>query len=37
MIIDAGPLHAGPSTVIDLTGDQPEIVREGSGNVALLP
>ena len=33
MIIDAGPLHTGPSTVLDLTGDQPEIIREGSGNV----
>jgi tRNA threonylcarbamoyl adenosine modification protein (Sua5/YciO/YrdC/YwlC family) len=36
MIIDAGPLHTGPSTVIDLTGEQPEIVREGSGDVAPL-
>jgi tRNA threonylcarbamoyl adenosine modification protein (Sua5/YciO/YrdC/YwlC family) len=36
MIIDGGPFHSGPSTVIDLTGDQPEIVREGSGNVSTL-
>ena len=36
MIIDGGPFHTGPSTVIDLTGDQPEIVREGSGNVSTL-
>jgi tRNA threonylcarbamoyl adenosine modification protein (Sua5/YciO/YrdC/YwlC family) len=36
MIIDAGPIHTGPSTVLDLTGDQPEIVREGSGNVLPL-
>jgi tRNA threonylcarbamoyl adenosine modification protein (Sua5/YciO/YrdC/YwlC family) len=36
MIIDAGPLHTGPSTVIDLTGEQPEILREGSGDVAPL-
>jgi tRNA threonylcarbamoyl adenosine modification protein (Sua5/YciO/YrdC/YwlC family) len=36
MIVDAGPLHTGPSTVIDLTGDQPEILREGSGNVPAL-
>ena len=36
MIIDAGPLHTGPSTVIDLTGEQPEILREGSGNVPPL-
>jgi len=37
MIIDAGPFHTGPSTVIDLTGEQPEIVRQGSGDAALLP
>jgi tRNA threonylcarbamoyl adenosine modification protein (Sua5/YciO/YrdC/YwlC family) len=37
MIVDAGPLHTDPSTVIDLTGDQPEIVREGSGNVTTIP
>ena len=36
MIIDAGPLHTGPSTVIDLTGEQPEILREGSGTIAPL-
>jgi tRNA threonylcarbamoyl adenosine modification protein (Sua5/YciO/YrdC/YwlC family) len=36
LIIDAGPLHTGPSTVIDLTGEQPEVLREGSGNSALL-
>jgi tRNA threonylcarbamoyl adenosine modification protein (Sua5/YciO/YrdC/YwlC family) len=36
MIIDGGRFHTGPSTVIDLTGDQPEIVREGSGNVSTL-
>ena len=37
MIIDAGPFHTGPSTVIDLTGEQPEILRQGSGDAALLP
>ena len=36
MIIDAGPLHTGPSTVIDLTGEQPEVLREGSGTIAPL-
>jgi tRNA threonylcarbamoyl adenosine modification protein (Sua5/YciO/YrdC/YwlC family) len=36
MIVDAGPLHTGPSTVIDLTGEQPEILREGSGGVPAL-
>ena len=37
LIIDAGPFHTGPSTVIDLTGDQPEIVRQGSGDTATIP
>jgi len=36
MIVDAGPFHSTPSTVIDLTGEQPEIIREGSGNVSSL-
>jgi len=36
MIIDAGSFHSGPSTVIDLTGEQPEIIREGSGNVSSV-
>jgi len=36
MIIDAGLFHTGPSTVIDLTGDQPEILRQGSGDVATI-
>ncbi len=36
MIIDAGVFHTGPSTVIDLTGDQPEIIRQGSGDVPTL-
>ena len=36
LIIDGGLFHTGPSTVIDLTGDQPEIVRQGSGDVATI-
>jgi tRNA threonylcarbamoyl adenosine modification protein (Sua5/YciO/YrdC/YwlC family) len=36
MIIDGGPFHTGPSTVIDLTGDQPEIIRQGSGDVVTI-
>jgi tRNA threonylcarbamoyl adenosine modification protein (Sua5/YciO/YrdC/YwlC family) len=36
MIIDAGSFHTGPSTVIDLTGDQPEIIRQGSGDIPTL-
>ena len=36
LIIDAGPSHSTPSTVLDLTGEQPEIIREGSGNVSSV-
>jgi len=36
LIIDAGPFHSAPSTVLDLTGEQPEIIREGSGNVSSV-
>jgi tRNA threonylcarbamoyl adenosine modification protein (Sua5/YciO/YrdC/YwlC family) len=36
VIIDAGTLISEPSTVIDLTGDQPEIIRKGAGDVRVL-
>ena len=35
-VIDAGACASEPTTVIDLTGDAPEIVRLGRGDVALL-
>ncbi|MCU0387537.1 MAG: L-threonylcarbamoyladenylate synthase [Chitinophagaceae bacterium] len=31
IVIDAGPGGMVPSTIIDLTGDEPELVREGKG------
>jgi tRNA threonylcarbamoyl adenosine modification protein (Sua5/YciO/YrdC/YwlC family) len=31
LILDAGPLHSEPSTVIDLTGNEPLILRQGAG------
>src|SRR3989339_1498522 len=34
MIIDSGPLPNDPSTVIDLTGDEPIIIRQGKGDVS---
>ena len=34
--LDAGPLFEEPSTVIDLTGDYPKIVRQGSGSTDWL-
>ena len=32
VFLDAGALYDGPSTVIDLTGDSPVVIREGSGS-----
>jgi tRNA threonylcarbamoyl adenosine modification protein (Sua5/YciO/YrdC/YwlC family) len=32
LILDAGPLTAEPSTVLDLTGDHPVVLRLGSGD-----
>ena len=36
LILDAGVLSNQPSTIVDLTGDAPQILREGSGDVSLL-
>jgi tRNA threonylcarbamoyl adenosine modification protein (Sua5/YciO/YrdC/YwlC family) len=35
-IIDAGACSLEPTTVVDCTGDSIEVVRQGSGDVALL-
>jgi tRNA threonylcarbamoyl adenosine modification protein (Sua5/YciO/YrdC/YwlC family) len=35
-VLDSGPLLPIPSTVIDLSGDQPVLVREGKGDVEVL-
>ncbi len=35
-VIDGGILEKTPSTVIDLTGDEPEIVREGKGSIDII-
>ena len=34
LVIDAGPCAAEPTTVIDLTGDAPQLVRQGAGDSA---
>ncbi|PHR25139.1 MAG: threonylcarbamoyl-AMP synthase [Desulfotalea sp.] len=34
LIIDADSIYPDPSSVIDLTGDYPEILREGKGDVS---
>jgi tRNA threonylcarbamoyl adenosine modification protein (Sua5/YciO/YrdC/YwlC family) len=36
VLLDAGPLFGEPSSVIDLTGDEPEILRAGSGDLSWL-
>ncbi len=36
LIVDGGILEKTPSTVIDLTGDVPEVIREGKGPVDFL-
>jgi tRNA threonylcarbamoyl adenosine modification protein (Sua5/YciO/YrdC/YwlC family) len=33
VIIDGGPVYPNPSSVIDLTGSIPEVLREGKGDV----
>ncbi len=35
-VIDAGACALEPTTVIDLCGDQPEVLRQGQGDVARL-
>lgn len=35
-VIDAGACALEPTTVIDLTGDEPEVIRQGRGDVARL-
>jgi len=36
LVIDGGEIYAEPSTVIDLTGPSPEVVREGAGDISFL-
>jgi tRNA threonylcarbamoyl adenosine modification protein (Sua5/YciO/YrdC/YwlC family) len=36
LILDSGPIVGEPSTVVDLTGDEPQIVRLGRGDPALI-
>lgn len=36
VMLDAGPLYEEPSTVVDLTQEEPLIVRRGSGDVSWL-
>ncbi len=36
VFLDAGPLHGEPSSVVDLTGDVPKIIRRGSGDLSWI-
>lgn len=36
LILDAGPCGMEPSTVVDLTGDMPVVVRKGKGPISRL-
>jgi len=36
LVVDGGPLLEQPSTVVDLSGAEPELVRAGKGDVAAL-
>lgn len=36
LVLDAGPMHPEPSTVIDLSGDEPVVVRMGKGELASV-
>ena len=33
-VIDSGECGTEPTTVVDLSGDEPEVIREGAGDVA---
>jgi tRNA threonylcarbamoyl adenosine modification protein (Sua5/YciO/YrdC/YwlC family) len=36
VVIDGGPVPASPSSVISLINDEPEVIREGLGDVSLF-
>ncbi len=36
LILDAGVLFNNPSTIVDFTGHEPEIIREGAGDIEAL-
>jgi len=36
LVIDGGACHLDPTTVIDMTGEEPELLRSGRGDAALF-
>ena len=36
MVLDAGVINSDPSTIVDLSQDTPQIIREGAGDTSLI-
>lgn len=36
LILDSGPMQRTPSTIVDLSGEFPEVLREGAGKIDLF-
>ena len=36
LVVDGGTIYSDPSSVVDLTGSIPEVIREGQGDVSLF-
>ena len=36
MVLDAGVLTSEPSTIVDLSQDEPQIIRKGAGDITLI-
>ncbi|HZW23835.1 L-threonylcarbamoyladenylate synthase [Noviherbaspirillum sp.] len=36
LVIDGGACHLEPTTVIDLTGEEPELIRQGRGDASMF-
>ncbi|MBU1095725.1 MAG: threonylcarbamoyl-AMP synthase [Ignavibacteriae bacterium HGW-Ignavibacteriae-2] len=36
LMLAAGPLNGQPSSIVDLSGDTPEIIREGAGDISMF-
>jgi len=36
LVIDGGNIYPDPSTVVSFTGDDPEVLRQGKGDIGLF-
>jgi tRNA A37 threonylcarbamoyladenosine synthetase subunit TsaC/SUA5/YrdC len=36
LVIDGGNLYPDPSTVVSFTGNEPEVLRQGKGDISLF-